>query len=94
MAEAEKDAEGRQLMADEKPKLERNSFNPQRAQRLLSVIEKTLAADDKAEQKMPARDRLGFVNAAHKLMKIMAERDRERLDAKKTKKVRSPFDLA
>jgi hypothetical protein len=26
-------------------------------------------------------------------MKIMAERDRERLDAKKTKKAHSPFDL-
>jgi hypothetical protein len=74
--------------------LERNSFNPQRAQRLLSVIEKTLAADEKAETKMSARDRLGFVNAAHKLMKVMAERDREKLEAKKAKKIRSPFGLA
>jgi hypothetical protein len=94
MGEIETDAQGRQLMADEKPKLERNSFNPQRAQRLLSVIEKTLAADETAEKKMSPRDKLGFVNAAHKLMKVMAERDRERLEAKKTKKVCNSFGLA
>ena len=81
-------------MNDSKPKLERNSFNPQRAQRLLSVIEKTLAADETAEKKMSPRDKLGFVNAGHKLMKVMAERDREKLEAKKAKKMRSSFGLA
>lgn len=94
MAEAQENAEGKQLMADDKPKLERNSFNPQRAQRLLSVIEKTLAADDEAEKKMSARDRLGFVNAAHKLMKVMAERDKEKREAKRPKRERNPFGMA